>query len=48
MEGLTKEKHNRKIISWLKRIGWLGFLFFTIKGLIWLAIFMGLGKILGL
>ncbi len=25
--------------SWLKRIGVLGFLFFLIKGLVWLALF---------
>lgn len=30
---------------WFKRLGLIGFLFFFIKGLIWLAIFLGLGKI---
>jgi len=25
--------------SWLKRIGWVGFLFFLIKGLLWLGAF---------
>ena len=30
--------------SWLKKIGIAGFLFFLIKGLIWLAIFYFLGK----
>lgn len=24
---------------WLKRIGWAGFLFFLIKGLVWLYVF---------
>ena len=24
--------------SWLKKIGWIGFMFFFIKGLIWLAL----------
>jgi hypothetical protein len=24
--------------SWLKRLGWAGFLFFLIKGLVWLVI----------
>jgi len=24
--------------TWLKRLGWAGFLFFLIKGLIWLAL----------
>lgn len=27
--------------TWLKRIGFAGFMFFLIKGLIWLAIFAG-------
>lgn len=27
--------------KWLKRIGLAGFLFFLIKGLIWLGIFIG-------
>ncbi|GAB4091792.1 hypothetical protein [Flaviaesturariibacter terrae] len=26
--------------QWLKRIGWAGFLFFLVKGLVWLAIFL--------
>jgi len=33
-----------KIISWLKRLGVAGFLFFLIKGLIWLAIIFGITK----
>jgi hypothetical protein len=33
-----------KWLLWLKRIGWLGFSFFLLKGLVWVAIFMGLGK----
>ena len=32
---------------WLKRIGLLGFLFFLIKGLIWLAVFFGLSEMIG-
>ena len=24
--------------SWLKKVGWLGFMFFLIKGLVWLAV----------
>ncbi len=27
-------------MSWLKKIGLLGFLFFLIKGLVWLGIFI--------
>jgi hypothetical protein len=29
----------QKIKHWLKRVGWIGFLFFLIKGLFWLALF---------
>lgn len=39
-----KEQTSRK---WLKRIGIAGFLFFLIKGLVWLAVFWGLGSVLG-
>jgi hypothetical protein len=31
---------------WLKRLGIIGLLFFLIKGLVWLAIFFGLGKLI--
>jgi len=30
--------------KWMRRLGWAGFFFFLIKGLIWLAVFYGLGK----
>jgi hypothetical protein len=29
---------------WLRRIGVAGFMFFFIKGLVWIAVFMGLLK----
>lgn len=29
--------------NWVKKVGIIGFLFFLIKGLIWLAIIYGLG-----
>jgi hypothetical protein len=29
---------------WLKRVGVAGFLFFLLKGLVWVAIFVGVGK----
>lgn len=35
---------NDKIKQWLKRIGVLGFCFFLGKGLVWIAVFMGLIK----
>jgi hypothetical protein len=33
-----------KMIVWLKKIGWIGFFFFLIKGIIWLFIFYYVGK----
>jgi len=38
--GMNKER----IHKWLKRIGIWGFLFFLIKGLVWLAVLFGLFK----
>lgn len=35
-----------KTKKWLKRIGIAGFLFFLIKGLIWLAILLGAGSLI--
>lgn len=32
-------------VSWGKRLGWAGFLFFLVKGLVWLAIFVGAGTL---
>jgi hypothetical protein len=34
---------NAKI--WFKRMGMIGFLFFLIKGLVWLAILLGIGSL---
>jgi hypothetical protein len=31
-------KSKSKFITWIKRIGFWGFLFFLIKGLVWLAV----------
>jgi len=28
-------------MKWLKRIGWIGFIFFLIKGLIWIGLLIG-------
>jgi len=33
-----------KITRWLKRIGIAGFMFFFLKGLVWIAILAGIGK----
>jgi hypothetical protein len=35
------------IKKWFKRLGVAGFLFFFIKGLVWLAVFFGLGQLVG-
>ncbi len=40
----NKDKSNSKLKAWLARFGIAGFLFFLFKGLIWLAIFIGVGK----
>ena len=29
---------NERFRFWLKRVGWLGFLFFLIKGLLWILV----------
>lgn len=42
---MTEKKE--RMILWVKRLGWAGFLFFLIKGLIWLAVIFGLTKYLG-
>ena len=34
------QKEKSSLINWVKRLGFAGFMFFTIKGLIWLAIFL--------
>jgi hypothetical protein len=39
---VTTSKKSMK--TWLKRIGFAGFLFFLIKGLVWIAVFAGMGK----
>ncbi|MBK8112356.1 MAG: hypothetical protein IPK46_19585 [Saprospiraceae bacterium] len=40
----VSEKSTKGNKSYLKTLGVAGFLFFLIKGLIWLAIFWGIGK----
>lgn len=29
---------NKKLIAWIKRLGFWGFMFFLLKGLFWLAL----------
>lgn len=40
----TENKSKSKNLGWLKKLGVAGFLFFLIKGLVWLTIFFGLAK----
>lgn len=40
----TLEKDQSKVKLWLKRMGFAGFMFFFLKGLVWLAVFFGLFK----
>lgn len=42
MSTMARERTN-----WIRKLGWAGFFFFLIKGLVWLGIFFGLGKVLG-
>jgi hypothetical protein len=39
-----KSPNNEAKRSWLKRVGWIGFFFFLIKGLFWLAMFLFAGN----
>jgi hypothetical protein len=46
MEGVDKNNKKRKnAAGWLKKIGLAGFLFFLVKGLVWIAVFMGVGSL---
>jgi hypothetical protein len=45
MSAPVPEEQRTKRTSWLKRLGWAGFLFFLLKGLVWLAIFAGAGTL---
>ncbi|MDX1477423.1 MAG: hypothetical protein R3301_06925 [Saprospiraceae bacterium] len=45
MEEKTKTRFWQS--RWLKNMGIGAFLFFTIKGLVWLAVFFGLFKFIG-
>lgn len=34
----------QRLITWLKRLGFWGFVFFLVKGLVWLALFYFVAK----
>jgi hypothetical protein len=36
-----ENSESKKLILWFKRLGIGGFMFFLIKGLVWLAVFWG-------
>lgn len=41
---LNNEVKQSKLKLWLKRVGIAGFLFFLIKGLVWIGVFIWLGR----
>lgn len=46
-QHIKEDSKNKGLVKWLKRIGLAGFLFFLIKGLIWIAVFYGGLRLLG-
>lgn len=36
----------QRIMPWLRKLGVAGFLFFLVKGLVWIAIFLGVGDLI--
>ncbi len=45
MEQVHSSKSKSDQVGWIKKIGVAGFLFFLIKGLVWLAVLLGLGEL---
>ena len=39
-----EKEQKQGMVNWLKRLGVAGFLFFFIKGLVWLVVLFGVGK----
>jgi len=39
------KSRKEKMKLWLKRLGFAGFMFFLIKGLVWLAVIFGITKV---
>lgn len=35
---MQEEKKQKSVLTWIKKLGVLGFLFFFVKGLVWLAV----------
>ena len=44
MDNHEKVDNKKSISAWLKKIGVAGFLFFLIKGLVWIYVFVQAGK----
>jgi hypothetical protein len=42
MKDKSQGSNNKK--SWLRRLGWIGIVFFLIKGFFWLALFFFAGN----
>jgi hypothetical protein len=38
MEQQSQPAHRKNFVKWIKRIGVWGFIFFLLKGLLWLAL----------
>lgn len=36
--GFQKDDNDMKVPTWIKRLGFWGFLFFLVKGLLWLIV----------
>lgn len=41
---MARQQNTGKFATWIKRLGVAGFLFFLVKGLVWLCIFYFAGK----
>jgi hypothetical protein len=41
---MRDEKQSKSFKTWIKRLGWIGFLFFLIKGILWLVLFFFAGN----
>ena len=35
-----KQTNKKKLVAWFKKVGIAGFLFFLIKGLVWIGVFV--------
>jgi hypothetical protein len=46
-EQYTQQKDKKGLVKWLKRLGIAGFMFFLIKGLLWIAVIYGGFRIAG-